>query len=68
MKKSASKKSSAAQATSDSSAQPLVDAQPQIKTKAAVQAGMFLYIDDSWSNRYYNKGDLHFIERVLLGG
>ena len=47
--------------------QPLLAAQPQSAQAAAVQKGLFLYTDDSWSQDYFNKNDLHFIERELFG-
>ena len=66
-KKAASKKSPATpNESSSSSTQPLVDAQPQSKQKAALQAGMFLYTNDAWSTAYFNEGDLHCVERVLF--
>jgi len=47
--------------------EPLVTAQPQVLQKAAVQQGMFLHTDDSWSQDYFNKNDFHSLERVLFG-
>jgi hypothetical protein len=68
MKKSAAKKSTkAVQTSASSSTRPLVKKQPQSKRQAAVQAGMFLYTDDAWSTAYFNKEDLHYVERVLFG-
>ena len=49
------------------SLKPLVDAQPQSKQAAAKAAGVFLKTDDSWSNAYWNAGDLHYKERELFG-
>ena len=46
---------------------PLVTAQPQFKQQAAIQSGMFLYTNDSWSNAYFNDNDLHSLERKLFG-
>jgi hypothetical protein len=59
----ASKTASATQ----KSPEPLVGAQPESKQAAAQAAGMFLKTDDSWSNAYWNAGDLHFKERELFG-
>ncbi len=46
--------------------QPLVDKQPQSKQQAALNSGMFLYIDAAWSLRYYNENDLHCKEREVF--
>lgn len=53
--------------TTKKSPKPLVDAQPQSKQAAAKAAGVFLKTDDSWSNAYWNAGDLHYKERELFG-
>lgn len=53
--------------TSAASTTPLVAKQPQSKQQAAVSAGVFLYADDAWSQAYFDKNDLHYIERVLFG-
>jgi hypothetical protein len=45
----------------------LVRKQPQAKQQAAVAHGMFLYIDDAWSLRYFDQNDLHFKEREVFG-
>jgi len=45
----------------------LVDRQPQVKQEAAVAHGMFLYVDDAWSLRYFDPNDLHFKEREVFG-
>jgi hypothetical protein len=45
----------------------LVDKQPQVKQDAAVAHGMFLYVDDAWSLRYFDQNDLHFKEREVFG-
>lgn len=45
---------------------PRVAKDPQIKQAAAQQAGMFLYTDDAWSLRYFQRGDLHFLEREIF--
>jgi hypothetical protein len=41
--------------------------QPEIKQQAAVAHGMFLYVDDAWSLRYFDQNDLHFKEREVFG-
>jgi hypothetical protein len=63
------KKSKAGNGASNSSTSttPPVTAQPQSKQQAAVQAEMFLYTDDAWSNAYFNEDDLHCMERKLFG-
>lgn len=40
--------------------------QPQSKSAAAVQAGMFLHTDDAWSLAYFDPNDLHCLERKLF--
>ena len=45
----------------------LVSKQPQVKQQAAIAHGMFLYIDDAWSLRYFDRNDLHFKEREVFG-
>ena len=45
----------------------LVSKQPQVKQQAAVAHGMFLYVDDAWSLRYFDRNDLHFKEREVFG-
>jgi hypothetical protein len=45
----------------------LVDEQPQVKQRAAAANGMFLYVDDKWSLRYFDRNDLHFLEREVFG-
>ncbi len=47
--------------------QKSVDKQPQSKQQAAIAHGMFLYTDDAWSLRYFDKNDLHSKERELFG-
>lgn len=46
---------------------PLLAKQPQSKQQAAVQAGMFLYVDDNWSTAYFDSDNLHCLERELFG-
>jgi len=41
--------------------------QPQSLSDAATEAGMHLYTDDTWSQRYFNPGDLHCLDRELFG-
>lgn len=41
--------------------------QPQSLSDAATAAGMYLYTDDAWSQRYFNRGDLHCLDRELFG-
>jgi hypothetical protein len=48
-------------------AAPLVRQQPRSKQQAAAQAGLFLYTDDRWAQRYFDPNDLHNAERELLG-
>jgi hypothetical protein len=48
-------------------AKKVVDQAPQQKQQAAVANGMFLYTDDTWSQRYFDPNDLHFKERVVFG-
>ncbi len=79
MTKSAQKKAASAKASnttnpaainpapSAGTSQPLVLAQPASKQQAAKQAGMFLYTDDSWSSRYWDSNDLHYLEREVFG-
>jgi hypothetical protein len=45
----------------------LVNKQPQVKQEAAVAHGVFLYVDDAWSLRYFDPNDLHFKEREVFG-
>jgi hypothetical protein len=37
------------------------------KSQAAASAGWFLSTDDRWAQPYYDKGDLHFVDRELFG-
>lgn len=46
---------------------PPLDKQPQSKQRAALQVHLFLQTDDSWSNRYFDSGDLHNLDRELFG-
>jgi hypothetical protein len=46
---------------------PLVGKEPRSIQRAAVQAGVFLHIDDTWSTAYFNVDDLHCMERELFG-
>jgi PLD-like domain len=41
--------------------------QPQSLSDAATASGMYLYTDDAWSQRYFNPGDLHYLDRELFG-
>jgi hypothetical protein len=41
--------------------------QPQSKSQAALQSGMFLATDDKWSLAYFDSNDLHCEERLLFG-
>ena len=36
------------------------------KSHAATEAGWFLSTDDKWVNAYYNKSDLHCVDRLLF--
>lgn len=69
-KHSAAPTRSAASSSSKSSSgakKPLVGQIPQSKKQAAVQAGLFLRTDDSWSAVYFDANDLRCIERELFG-
>ncbi|HXT11878.1 MAG TPA: hypothetical protein VN873_09990 [Candidatus Angelobacter sp.] len=46
---------------------PPINKQPQSKSRAAVQTGMFLFTDDKWSLAYFDPNDLHCQERELFG-
>jgi hypothetical protein len=46
---------------------PRVLKQPQSKQQAAREHGMFLKTDDTWSQIYFEEGDLHCLERILFG-
>ena len=41
--------------------------QPEVKEDAAIAHGMFLYVDDAWSLRYFDQNDLRFKEREVFG-
>ena len=45
----------------------LITKQPEVKQEAAVAHGMFLYVDDAWSLRYFDQNELHFKEREVFG-
>lgn len=45
----------------------LISKQPEVKQAAAVAHGMFLYVDDAWSLRYFDQNDLHSKEREVFG-
>lgn len=45
---------------------PKVAKQPQSKPQAAAQAHLYLHTDDAWSQAYFNKDDLHYMERTLF--
>lgn len=47
--------------------EPLIQAQPQSAQIAAPQQDLFLFTNDSWSQNYFNKNDLHSLERLLFG-
>jgi hypothetical protein len=63
----AAKPKPAAASTPKGTSKPAVNKQPQVKQDAAVANGMFLYVDDAWSLRYFDKDDLHFLEREVFG-
>jgi hypothetical protein len=67
MDRTATKQSAANPAPTASPPQPLIQAQPQSAQLAAPQQGLFLYTNDSWSQNYFNKDDLHSLERLLFG-
>jgi hypothetical protein len=37
------------------------------KTQAAIDAAWFLGTDDSWTTKYFDPNDLHFVDRQLFG-
>ncbi|HKE23677.1 MAG TPA: hypothetical protein VKB88_15035 [Bryobacteraceae bacterium] len=43
-----------------------LDSQPEVKSEAAVQVGLFLFTDDHWAQAYFKSDDLHCRERVLF--
>jgi hypothetical protein len=45
---------------------PKVAKQPQSKPEAAAEAHLYLHTDDAWSQAYFNKDDLHCMERTLF--
>jgi hypothetical protein len=65
--KSLKRKPAAALTSKGKGKKGLVDRQPQVKQEAAVAHGMFLYVDDAWSLRYFDPNDLHFKEREVFG-
>jgi hypothetical protein len=80
MRKSSKKKFAAKKAVKSATQKPtsalnskgrgktgLVSKQKQVKQQAAVAHGMFLYIDDAWYLRYFDRNDLHFKEREVFG-
>jgi len=67
MKRTTRKKHQSQQRAGARRNKPAIAKQPQSKQQAAVQAGMFLYTNDAWSQRYFNKGDLRCMERELFG-
>jgi hypothetical protein len=67
MRQPAAKHSAAKPAATVNPPQPLIQAQPQSAQIAAAQQGLFLLTNDSWSQNYFNKNDLHSLERLLFG-
>jgi hypothetical protein len=65
--KKTTKKSAAPSTAPGQVAKGKVVKQPQSLSDAATQAGMFLYTDDAWSQRYFNPADLHCLDRKLFG-
>jgi hypothetical protein len=63
----ASKKATPASAAKGKVSGGKITKQPQVKQQAAVANAMFLYTDDAWSLRYFDKNDLHFLEREVFG-
>jgi hypothetical protein len=53
--------------TAGKATHPPPQEQPLLKSQAAVQGGMFLFTDDRWSLAYFDRSDLHYEERELLG-
>lgn len=66
-KHSAASAASPSSKPSSAAKKPLVGQIPQSKKQAAVQAGLFLRTDDSWSAVYFDPNDLRCIERELFG-
>jgi hypothetical protein len=68
-KKNPARKSNSAplKRLSASRKKPLVAKQPRSIQQAAVQAGIFLYTDDTWAQAYFDDSDLHCMERELFG-
>lgn len=60
-------KNSAENAPARKQAAGEVTQMPQSQEKAAEKAGIFLYTNDTWSLRYFDPNDLHFLERELFG-
>ena len=65
--KKAVKKATPASAAKGKVSGGKVARQPQVKQEAAVVHAMFLYTDDAWSLRYFDKNDMHFLEREVFG-
>jgi hypothetical protein len=66
-KTSKSRKQAAASAAQGDVENGMVDKQPKVKEQAAVAHAMFLFVDDAWALRYFDKNDLHFLEREVFG-
>jgi PLD-like domain len=47
-------------------AKPKVAKQPQSKPVAALHAHMYLHTDDAWSLTYFDKNDMHHMERTVF--
>lgn len=65
--KAASKTAAKRVATKSARQRTTVTQMPQSLEKAARQAAMFLYTNDTWSLRYFDPNDLHSLERKLFG-
>ena len=65
-KKSAKKTSKDQGGASATASKPLISKEPQLKDKAALQAGIYLHTNDNWAVAYYKGGDLHAVERELF--
>jgi hypothetical protein len=38
------------------------------KQQAALSAGWFLSTNDAWAKKYFDRSDLHFVDRELFAG
>ena len=64
--KSATKSNQKTTATARPVKHAPLQSQPEVKSQAAVDVGMFLFTDDHWAQTYFSSNDLHCEERVLF--